>query len=214
MAENAVSRNESIVEEVLTMALPFEAWEKLPGESSAAYAAFCAFRDFGPERSIKRAVEASEPCECKRQKRYNVWRGWSTRFQWAKRASDYDVYLDKLKHAQRRKTIEAREAAYREVTGKMLGVVSKRLDLMDARELTQGNVKEWMTAAISTEREVFGIANTGAEEKDARQPELAFVLDWGPGGPGTGRQDTRSRVQHDLLQRGKPDFLRGGDDGV
>jgi bifunctional DNA-binding transcriptional regulator/antitoxin component of YhaV-PrlF toxin-antitoxin module len=40
------------VEEGKGVLLPFESWERLPGESSAAYAAFCAFRDFGPEREL------------------------------------------------------------------------------------------------------------------------------------------------------------------
>ena len=28
---------------------PFDGWEKLDGESAAAYAAFCLFRDYGPD---------------------------------------------------------------------------------------------------------------------------------------------------------------------
>jgi hypothetical protein len=96
--------------------LPFECGEKLPGEGAASFAAFCAFRDYGPDRNIKRAVEKFEADESKRGRRYRVWRLWSNQFQWFKRASEYDVYPGKLKQAERRKTIEAREEAYREVT--------------------------------------------------------------------------------------------------
>ena len=131
---------------------PFDGWEKLDGESAAAYAAFCLFRDYGPDRNIKRTLAANEGDVTSRGKRYRLWLGWSMKFQWFKRASDYDVYLDKLKQTERRKTIERREAAYREVTEKMLAVVNKRLDLMHPSELTQGNVKDWMTAAIDTWR--------------------------------------------------------------
>jgi hypothetical protein len=35
-------------------------------------------------------------------------------------------------------------------------MVNKKLDLMDAGELTQGNVAEWMKTAIDTERDVLG----------------------------------------------------------
>jgi hypothetical protein len=98
----------------------------------------------------------------------------STQFQWFKRAADYDVYPDKLKQAERRKTIEQREEAYREVTGKMLNVVNKKLDLMDANELTQCNVTEWMTAAIKTERDIFGIAENKEREAGAGQLQLNF----------------------------------------
>jgi len=40
--------------------LPFESWERLPGETGAAFSAFCAFRDLGAERNIRKAVESIE----------------------------------------------------------------------------------------------------------------------------------------------------------
>jgi phage terminase large subunit-like protein len=171
--------NETIFERVKESLLPFESWEKLPKESAAAFAAFCVFRDYGCERNIKKAVLSAESDEAKQSKKYRVWRLWSTQYQWFKRAADYDVYSDKLKQTERRKTIEQREEAYREVTGKMLQVVNKKLDLMDAAGLTQGNVTEWMTAVVKTERDIFGIA---ANEKEGvtgcKQLELRFDNDF------------------------------------
>jgi hypothetical protein len=173
--------NEKLFDKVKKTLLSFESWEKLPDESAAAFAAFCVFRDYGCERNIKKAVAASESETSKQSKKYRVWRLWSMRFQWFKRAADYDVYVDRLKQAERRKTIEQREEAYREVTGKMLQVVNKKLDLMDANELTQTNVTEWMTAAVKTERDIFGIA---ANEKESgggcKQLELRFDKDFEP----------------------------------
>jgi hypothetical protein len=157
--------------------LPFESWEKLEGEGAAAYAAFCLFRDFGADRNIKRALAANESDVVKRGKRYRLWLAWSTKYHWFKRAADYDVYLDKLKQAERRKTIEAREGAYREVTEKMLNVVNKKLDLMNPAELLQGNVKEWMTAAVNTEREVLGIMSEKREAASG-QLEINFSNDF------------------------------------
>jgi hypothetical protein len=40
--------------------MPFESWERLAGEGEKAFAAFCAFRDCGLERSIRKAVETVE----------------------------------------------------------------------------------------------------------------------------------------------------------
>jgi hypothetical protein len=169
-----VEDNEKLFDKVKDNLLYFNCWEKLPKESSAAFAAFCVFRDYGSERNIKRAVEVSESDNGKQLKKYRIWRNWSNQFQWFKRAADYDVYLDKLKQAERRKTIEQREEAYREVTGKMLLVVNKKLDLMDAGELSQNNVTEWMTAAVKTEREVFGIVDNNDKEAGSRQLQLNF----------------------------------------
>jgi hypothetical protein len=169
-----VEDNDILFDKVKENLLPLECWEKLAKESAASFAAFCVFRDYGSDRNIKRAVETVENDNAKQVKKCRIWRNWSNQFQWFKRASAYDVYIDKLKQAERRKTIEQREEAYREVTGKMFQVVNKKLDLMDACELTQGNVTEWMTAAVKTERDVFGLTNSKEHDTDCKQFELRF----------------------------------------
>jgi hypothetical protein len=177
---------EEAIEEAKKDLLPFESWERLSGESSSAFAAFCAYRDFGSERNIRKAVEAGnegKPASLI-AKRYRQWRQWAMKFQWAKRAEDYDNYLEKLKQGEIRKTIEAQGEKHREVTGKMLDAVSKKLDLMDPAELTQGTVTEWVQAAIKVEREMAGMvalpfgnrANNG--KADMKQGELNFTSDF------------------------------------
>ncbi|MDR1574967.1 MAG: hypothetical protein LBS37_03085 [Treponema sp.] len=104
-----------VIEEAKAELLPFASWEKLPGESGAAYAAFCAYRDYGPERNIRKAVEghfrkAEVPAEFSPAaktprnspdatiaRKYRMWLSWSMQFKWVKRAEDYDRYLDRLK---------------------------------------------------------------------------------------------------------------------
>ena len=165
------------IEEAKSEMLPFESWERLAGESSAAFAAFCAFRDVGPERNIRKAVESVEKDEAVRAKRYRVWRNWSTQFRWRERAVEYDGYTEKLKQAEMRKTIEAQGEQHRRVTGKMLEVVSKKLDLMDPAELSQGNLTEWVQTAIKAEREAAGlVAPNGKTEP--KQGELTFTPDF------------------------------------
>jgi hypothetical protein len=50
-----------------------ESWERLPGETGAAYAAFRAYRDYGPERNIRKAVEVTEKDSAKWEKRYRMF---------------------------------------------------------------------------------------------------------------------------------------------
>ena len=164
------------IEEAKAEILPFESWERLTGESSAAFAAFCAFRDFGPERNIRRAAASVEKDAAAQAKKYKVWRNWSTQFRWRERAADYDRYTEKLKQAELRKTIEAQGEMHRAVTGKMLAVVKKKLDTMNPADLTQGNVAEWVQTAIKAEREAAGIVFGGKAEP--KQGELAFVSDF------------------------------------
>ena len=55
------SRSASTVPDCMRLStLPYESWERLPGESGAAFAAFCAFRDLGLERNIRKAVDSVE----------------------------------------------------------------------------------------------------------------------------------------------------------
>ena len=168
---------EKAFEEAKTDLLPFESWERLKGESSGAFAAFCIFRDLGLERNIRKAVDSIEKDGGKREGRYRVWRNWSTQFRWRERAADFDRYIEKLKQEEVRKTIEAQGEMHRAVTGKMLDVVKKKLDTMNPEELTQGNVTEWASMAIKAEREAAGlVASSGKPEM--KQGELNFTPDF------------------------------------
>jgi len=165
------------IEEAKAEMLPFESWERLSGETSAAFAAFCSFRDLGAERNIRKAVESSVKDEAVWAKRYRVWRNWSTQFRWRERTADFDNYMEKLKQTEFRKTIEAQGEKHREVTGKMLDVVSKKLDTMNPADLSQSSVTEWVQTAIKAEREAAGLV-TSSSKPEAKQGELNFTSDF------------------------------------
>ena len=164
---------DKVIDEVKAEILPFESWERIEGESSLAFAAFRVYRDLGAERNIRKAVETVEADEAVRVKRYRVWRNWSTQYRWRERAADYDRYTEQLKQAELRKTIEAQGEVHRKVTGKMLEVVQKKLDLMNPAELTQGGVTEWVQTAIRAEREAAGLVTTSGKP-EVKQGEFNF----------------------------------------
>ena len=165
-----------IIEEARAEILPFNNWERLTGETSAAFAAFCAYRDFGFERTIRKAVESAEKDGRVRAKCYASWRNWAVKYRWRERAADYDRYVEGLKQNELRKTIETQGEMHRQVTGKMLEVVSKKLDMMDPAELTQGNVTLWAESAIKAEREAAGLVVNSKPE--TKQGELNFTPDF------------------------------------
>jgi hypothetical protein len=162
------------IEEAKAAVLPYESWERLARESGAAYAAFCVFRNYGPDRNVRKAVEVAEKDPVKRDKRYRVWGTWAAAFKWRERAADYDLYLDRLKQTELRKTIEAQGEKHRAITGKMLAVVEKKLDLMDPADLTQGTVTEWVETAIKAEREAAGLV-TPNSKTEPKQGEINFT---------------------------------------
>ena len=168
---------DKVIEEARAEMLPFESWEQLKGESSAAFSAFCVFRDLGADRNIRKAIDSIEKDDGVRAKKYRVWRNFAAQFRWRERASDYDRYIEKLKQAELRKTIEAQGEKHREVTGKMLDVVKKKLDLMNPEDLTQGTVAEWVQTAIKAEREGLGLVSPNGKTEQ-KQGELNFVSDF------------------------------------
>ena len=168
---------EKAVEEAKAAMLPFESWERLKGESSLAFAAFCVFRDFGPERNVRKAVDSAEKDEGVRAKRYRVWKNWCSQFRWKERAADFDSYLEKLKAGEMRKTIEAQGELQREVTGKLLTAVSKRVDALNPVELPLALVTDWVETAIKAEREAAGLV-AGNGKIEPKQKELLFGSDF------------------------------------
>ena len=147
-----------------------DSWERLRRETNPAWNAFCAYRDYGADRSIKKVLELQGiPAS-----RYGIWCAWSGRYQWVKRAGDYDVYTDKLKRSGRERRYAERERLYREITEKVLSIVSKRLESFDPDELSQLSVMEWIKSSIDIEKEVYG-AKDGGESSLCRQLEINFT---------------------------------------
>ena len=147
-----------------------DSWERVHGETNPAWNAFCLYRDFGADRSIKKVLELNGiPAS-----RYGIWCAWSARYQWVKRVGDYDVYTDKLKRTERERRYAEREKLYREITEKVLNIVAKRLERFDPDELSQSSIMEWVKSSIEIEKEIYG-AEGGGESSLCRQLEINFT---------------------------------------
>jgi hypothetical protein len=158
------------IEDMKTDELPYESWEWLKGESSAAFAAFCSYRDFGAERSIRKAVEgferaSGETDERKFAKRYRMWRNWSCAFKWRERAMAYDRYIEQLRQGERRRAIEAIGEETQKGIKKAVLLVSKKIDCMEAGELKQDLIVPLLELGMKADPEVLGI-DSGKGEKE------------------------------------------------
>jgi transposase-like protein len=94
-----------------------EKWDKLEGESSKAYAAFCAYRDLGFERSIAKVAQACG-------KSVGLLNRWSSQYQWVSRADAYDQHLQKVKQA-------AEEAEIQRIMSEGYALVHKRVEALN-----------------------------------------------------------------------------------
>src|SRR5262245_50270979 len=92
-------------------------WERQPGESATAFAAFVIFRDLGPRRSLDEASRiyhrkpGQEPEQNQtgpKKRKSGQIRLWYQRWRWRARAEAYDAELDRQQRA-------AQEAVRREM---------------------------------------------------------------------------------------------------
>lgn len=75
--------------------LPAAAWEKLEGETSVAFEAFCIYRDKGPARSNAKVAQALG-------KSKQIVDRWSSRWRWVDRADVWDLNQDREWRAELR----------------------------------------------------------------------------------------------------------------
>ena len=71
-------------------------WEKQDHETSKAYAAFCAYRDMGTDRSFTKAIPIifNNIPDDKIRLKYGQISAWSSKYGWVARVEAYDVYLE------------------------------------------------------------------------------------------------------------------------
>lgn len=150
-----------------------ECWLRQPGETGKAFHAFCSYRDFGGDRSLRKVMISLDLP----QSRSGIWHAWCARYQWVRRAEKYDAHLDKIRRNEKEKSLQEREAKHLQLTKKMLDIVEKKLDQFDSDELSQGNLLEWMKSCSQLEKEILSPGDK--EEKGSlKQLEISFFDDF------------------------------------
>jgi len=139
-------------------------WEHQPGESSRAFAAFCAYRDLGPFRSLRAAAEAFYgrlSASVVRQ-----LQTWSGTFKWVERSDAWDRYLDA--EARQAKVKAQREMAERHAQ-EARGLQAKALERLRSlrpEELAPADVLRYFVEAAKLERLALGEPETVTEQRN------------------------------------------------
>ena len=131
-----------------TQAIDFEvtAWDRQPEETGKAYTAFCAYRDMGRDRSLKKTVE---------QLGYKGWepiRTWSSKFEWVERCSQYDAYLDGEARKLREKDILEMRDRHAKLATAMLAKAARALQKIPEDEIKPQDVSRMVEVAYKLER--------------------------------------------------------------
>lgn len=127
-----------------------EIWERQQGETTKAYAAFCVYRDLGPDRSLEKVRKEYE----KNGKKISVkFLGrWSAKYNWVERARAYDDYLDYKKREEQEKAIRDMAERHAKVAMLFQQKVLERLQGINPSELSPADLARWLDVATKLER--------------------------------------------------------------
>lgn len=124
-----------------------EVWERQPGESSRAYAAFCIYRDLGPERSLEKVRQMLD------KPRTRKWLGeWSVKYKWVERAQAYDDYIEQKKRKEQEKAILEMAERHARIAMAFQQKVVERLRELDPSDLSPKDLSTWFDIAAKIER--------------------------------------------------------------
>ena len=131
-------------------------WERLPGESSKAYAAFCVYRDYGIDRSVTRVLQRYHEKYGSR----SLLSRWSQRYNWVKRCHDYDVHLEQ----EFRKELHT---AYLDMTKRHIAQAKlmqekalEALEAIDPTTLTNLDLLRYLEIGMKLEKDMIILAHT------------------------------------------------------
>lgn len=137
-------------------------WDMQPDETTKAFEAFKVYRDMGPKRSRKAAVEkmTGKTNTC------GNFDQWSVKYHWVSRINAYDRYLDQ--QATAKKVEDIREMAERHSTMAVvfLNKVVSRLQNIDPNSLSADQLLKWFEVASKVERLSRGEATEFIKNED------------------------------------------------
>ncbi len=126
-------------------------WDRNKNETAKAYAAFCAYRNLGINRSLTKVIQ-----------KYNGKYGnktllakWSSQHNWVRRCYEYDVFQEK----ERRKELNAYYVKMLKRHAKQARLIQEKalvaLQKIDPETLTNNELIRYLEAGIKIERDTL-----------------------------------------------------------
>ena len=126
-----------------------EPWERQPKEGQEAFAAFCRYRDMGPDdRSIRKAEQDNI-------KTVSKCLAWSQKHSWVNRCKAWDSHLDEVKRKATEKAVADMGKRHIELAMAMQGLAAKglkRFQEMDFVGLDADEIRQLIVAGANLER--------------------------------------------------------------
>ena len=124
-------------------------WERQPGETAKAYAAFLLYRDLP-------AVDRSVAAAWGRKLGGKQWERWCTAHDWVNRAAEHDSDLASRRRERMEKELDRAKDDAAVLIRAALAKVAERIQGMDADELAAGQIPAALRTLIELELKVLG----------------------------------------------------------
>ena len=141
-------------------------WNRQPGETAKAYAAFLLYRDLPAiDRSIVAAAAQQRQNGGKAPVRN--WETWASRYNWRNRAAEHDSDLASRRRERMAKELDRAKDDAAVLIRATLAKVAERIQGMDAEDLAVGQIPAALRTLIELELKVLGyedrVALTGKD---------------------------------------------------
>ena len=141
-------------------------WERQPGETAKAYAAFGLYLDIPPlDRSVRAAVESFRKKGGKTSERN--WETWASRYNWRNRAAEHDSDLASRRRERMAKELERAQDNAVVLTRAFNFKIAERIKGMDPEDLTAGQIPAALKTLFELEFKALGyedrVALTGKD---------------------------------------------------
>lgn len=127
-----------------------DAWERQPGESTAAWEGFVCYRDLGLSRSVRKVASTLK-------KGRSLVERWSDAHQWVLRAEAWDREQDRVWRAERQQATRDVVRRHARLASAAQAKLVAQLQQLDPARLTPGDLIRWLEITIRIERQAYGI---------------------------------------------------------
>lgn len=132
-------------------------WDRQHGESAAAWAAFVAYRDEGPGRSLDKTG-------AKLGRTRNTVGLHSARWKWTARVAAYDAWLDRQGQDASADAVADMNRRHAQAAHTALAAITARLEALAPEELATRDIAALMKAAADLERRARGADGPALED--------------------------------------------------
>lgn len=136
-----------------------EPWERQEGETARAFEAFCKYRDMGPDRSLRKVVQALN-------KNLTTIAEWSSKYDWVKRVASWDAEQDRIARQQQLKEIKAMRNRHAGMAKAMIVKAGRALQKIPDDEIKASDISRMIEVASKLERISRGDVGEVIEERN------------------------------------------------